>query len=326
MLRCRLVNPLHGDPGLLLTLPQSSEQWLLDCGDLHAVSLADLQHISTVFITHGHIDHWIGLDQLLRSQLFQDHTLRVMGPAGTLRMLAGRLQGYAWNLVSDSPYRVEGYELQERGWVGQLFPCATGFRPQQPERPAYPSLAGWSLKWVAVEHGVPCLAYRLESPASYRFLQDRAGAQGLAPGPWVDDLKQSRIGEDPDRRLTVGDRWQRAGNLWHLLEARPSYQLAYVTDTRLSPAVRQQIVSAFGPTSDLWCETAFLEHQRALAENKLHATAAEAAWLARELDCRRLHLFHLSRRSQGIPDEYKAEAAEIFPHVVTNREELIKLE
>src|SRR5687768_7604026 len=97
-IRRRLVNPIHLDPALLVTLPQSAEQWLFDCGDLHPLPLADLQRITTLFLSHGHIDHWIGLDQVLRAQLFNDHTLRVMGPSGTLQMLASKLQGYAWNL------------------------------------------------------------------------------------------------------------------------------------------------------------------------------------------------------------------------------------
>jgi ribonuclease Z len=308
--RRRLVNPIHLDPALLLTLPQSSEQWLFDCGDLHGLALADLQRISTIFLSHGHIDHWIGLDQVLRAQLYNSQTLRVMGPAGTLDMLGGRLRGYAWNLVAGSPFRVEGYELSPRGWVGQAFPCARGFEAEGAVRPAYPDLGGWRLQWVELEHGVPCLGYRVESPPTYRFLRERA--EGLVPGPWVEELKQSRIGMDAERRIGLGDRWQRAGNLWHLLEAVPLHEVAYVTDTRLSEEVRQRIVSAFGRTAELWCEAAFLEEQRELAEGKKHATAREAASLAAELRCERLYLFHLSRRTQGEPEAHLREAREVF--------------
>lgn len=313
--RRRLVNPIHLDPALLVTLPQSQEQWLFDCGDLHALNLAELQRISTIFLTHGHIDHWIGLDQVLRAQLYNEQTLRVLGPPGTLEMLGGRLRGYAWNLVGTSPYSVEGFELGPSGWVGQAFPCASGFRSGEGPRPAYPDLSGWRLQWVELEHGVPCLGYRLESPPTFRFLAERAKEVGLAPGPWVEELKQSRIGMDAERRVTAGDKWQRAGNLWHLLEAIPLHELAYVTDTRLSPEVRQRIVHAFGPTAELWCEAAFVEEQRPLAETKLHATALEAALLATELQASRLHLFHLSRRTQGDPDAHLQEARAVFPHV-----------
>lgn len=305
----RLVNPVHLDPALWIPLPQSSEAWLCDCGDLHALGLGELQRVSTVFLSHGHIDHWIGLDQLLRAQLFCDATLRVLGPVGTLAMLAGRLSGYSWNLTSGSPFAAEGYELQTQGWVGQHFPCSTGFRPREAARPAFPDLRGWQMAWVELEHGVPCLGYRLEAPASFRFLPDKARELGLMPGPWVEDLKRSRI--DADRgRLIEG---RPAGSLWSLLQPLPTAQIAYITDTRLSPSVRRRIGGAFGNTATLWCEAAFLESQRALAESKLHATAAEAASLAQELRATSLHLFHLSRRTSGAVAEHLAEARQIFP-------------
>lgn len=307
MLRCQLVNPVHHDPALLLALPQTAQRWLLDCGDLHALSLHELLQIDTVFVSHAHIDHWIGLDALMRAQLFGDRPLRVLGPKGILEMLAGRLAGYAWNLVSRSQFVVEGYEWSGSSWESRRFPCCDRF-VGQPSAPGLPGLENWSLRWVELEHGVPCLGYRLESPQAYRFREECP----FPPGPWISLLKEKLRRQELHGTLLVAGEQRPISELSQWVRALPTDQLAYITDTRLDPVTRGRIVEAFGPTRVLWCEAAFLESQRELAEGKLHSTAAEAALLARELQCERLQLFHLSRRTQGLADEHLREARQTF--------------
>lgn len=307
MFQCRLVNPIHHDPALLLTLPQSAQRWLLDCGDLHPLSLHELLQINTVFVSHAHIDHWIGLDALMRAQLFGEQPLRVLGPEGILDMLAGRLTGYAWNLVSRSRFVVEGYEWNGQEWLSRHFPCCDRFVGR--EAPSgLPDLDNWGLRWVELRHGVPCLGFRLESPLSYRFREECP----LPPGPWISQLKE-RVGRGQGGPLEVAGQFYEVSELAQWLRILPSHQLAYVTDTRLDEATRGRIVQAFGPTRLLWCEAAFLESQRELAESKLHSTAGEAASLACELSCERLQLFHLSRRTQGLAEAHLREARAIFP-------------
>jgi len=307
MFQCRLVNPVHHDPALLLALPQSAQRWLLDCGDLHALSLHELLQIDTVFVSHAHIDHWIGLDALMRAQLFGDRPLRVLGPKGILDMLAGRLTGYAWNLVSRSQFVVEGYEWSGSAWESRHFPCCDRFVGRQAP-PGLPYLENWTLRWVELEHGVPCLGYRLESPLAFRFQEDCP----FPPGPWISQLKARMRDRTGEGSLLVAGEQRPVSELSQWLRALPTDQLAYITDTRLDSATRHRIVEAFGPTRLLWCEAAFLESQRDLAEAKLHSTATEAALLAGELECERLQLFHLSRRTQGLADEHLREARQTF--------------
>lgn len=280
----------------------------MDCGDLHALPLGTLQSVTTVFLSHGHIDHWIGLDALVRAQLFCAQTLRIVGPEGLLELLQSRLQGYAWNLIGDSPFVVEGYEWREGRWQGTRFPCCRAFRAGD-ELQGLPDLGGWDLRWVQLQHGVPCLGYRLQHPAQFRFL----GADcPHRPGPWIEQAKQSRRLGLPDQVIELGQVALPAAQTWRWLEALPELSLAYITDTRLDSTTRERIVNALGPTQVLWCEAAFLEHQQHLAEAKLHATAREAARLALELPCQELRLFHLSRRTQGQVDEHLQEARQLF--------------
>lgn len=315
MLRCQLVNPIHLDPALLLTLPQSSERWLLDCGDLHELGLQEMQHITTVFLSHAHIDHWIGLDALLRAQLFVPHTLRILGPSGLLEILQGRLGGYAWNLTSDSQFVIEGYEWTGQSWSARCFRCCESFRPRL-MGPGLPDLSGWRLDWVELDHGVPCLGFRLEGPRQYRFDSQCP----WPPGPWIERAKQALNLAQPPDSLEVAGQSRRITELATWLKPIPTRQVAYVTDTRLDQRMRDRIAERFGATRWLWCEAAFLESQRALAESKRHATAREAALLACQLHCERLHLFHLSRRSQGLSDEHLREARATFAATFDERD------
>ena len=288
----------------------------MDCGDLSRLSLGELHAVDTVFLSHGHIDHWIGFDQLLRAQLFQGHELRVLGPAGLHAMLEGKLRGYTWNLVADSQLVIAGYEWNSQNWLRCDYPCARRFQSAGPPIPAEPpELEGWKLSWVELQHGVACLGFRLQAPRQFRFRIEQARAQGLAPGPWVEQLKRSRALGHRQLKLRLDERELSAESLWDLLEELQPCSLAYITDTRLGPDTRGRIVERFGPTQQLWCEAAFLEHQRQLAEDKLHATAREAAQLALELPAQELHLFHLSRRTQGDADDHLREARSLFSHV-----------
>ena len=288
----------------------------MDCGDLSRLSLGELHAVDTVFLSHGHIDHWIGFDQLLRAQLFQGHELRVLGPAGLHAMLEGKLRGYTWNLVADSQLVIAGYEWNSQNWLRCDYPCARRFQSAGPPIPAEPpELEGWKLSWVELQHGVACLGFRLQAPRQFRFRIEQARAQGLAPGPWGEQLKRGRALGHRQLKLRLDERELSAESLWDLLEELQPCSLAYITDTRLGPDTRGRIVERFGPTQQLWCEAAFLEHQRQLAEDKLHATAREAAQLALELPAQELHLFHLSRRTQGDADDHLREARSLFSHV-----------
>ncbi len=288
----------------------------MDCGDLSRLSLSELHAVDTVFLSHGHIDHWIGFDQLLRAQLFQGHELRVLGPAGLHAMLDGKLRGYTWNLVADSQLLIAGYEWNQGHWLRCDYPCARRFQSAGPPAPAeLPELEGWELGWVELQHGVACLGFRLQAPRQFRFRVEQAQSEGLTPGPWVEQLKRSRALGHRQLKLRLDERELSAESLWDLLEELQPCSLAYITDTRLGPDTRGRIVERFGPTQQLWCEAAFLEHQRQLAEDKLHATAREAAQLALELPAQELHLFHLSRRTQGDADDHLREARSLFSHV-----------
>jgi len=80
--RPRLLNGRTGDPALLLTLRWQGRALLVDCGRIGPTPASVLLPIEAVFVSHTHMDHFMGFDQLLRIFLARDTSLRFFGPEG----------------------------------------------------------------------------------------------------------------------------------------------------------------------------------------------------------------------------------------------------
>ncbi len=72
---------------------------LFDMGDLSALSTRDLLRVSRVFVSHMHMDHFIGFDALLRVHVGREKTIRITGPEGICERVHHKLQGYEWDLA-----------------------------------------------------------------------------------------------------------------------------------------------------------------------------------------------------------------------------------
>ena len=105
-----LVNDPFGDPGLYVEIKWARRGLLFDLGENDALGPTRLLKANDIFISHTHMDHFIGFDRVLRIALGRVRTLRVHGPAGIIENVAGKLRGYTWNLVDGYPLTIEVYE------------------------------------------------------------------------------------------------------------------------------------------------------------------------------------------------------------------------
>jgi ribonuclease Z len=270
-----------------LLVRRGGERLLFDCGEgtqrqllQSSVGLVDLRE---VFLTHFHLDHWLGLPGMLKTFALRDRQvpLTVYGPPGLkdlfreLRRIVGRL-----------PYPLELTEVR----AGDAL-----------ER------EGYRLLVVPVAHGVAAVGYALvEEPRPGRFDVETADAIGVPFGPERGALQRGESITLSDGRVLTPDAV--------LGPARPGRTLVYSGDTGPSEVLR-----ALAERADVLVhEATFTEDEHDRAAETMHSTALQAAELARAAGVRLLALIHVSPRYFG--PEIVREAREIFPNTVVPRD------
>ncbi len=198
----RLVNGPFGDPGLYVSFLFEKQAMLFDLGDISSLSSRDILKTNHVFITHTHIDHFIGFDRLLRLFLGRKKTLYVYGPAGILKNLEGKLAAYAWNLVDhyNNSFVLIATEVHPTHLIQQRYACSDRFLPARPPvRRVYndillqtPTL---SVTTVILDHGIPCLGFALKERFHVNINTERLRMLGLVVGPWLKTFKQALFDE-----------------------------------------------------------------------------------------------------------------------------------
>src|SRR5690348_5308068 len=90
-----------GDPALYIWQVNEDEALLVDCGDLTRFTPRQLLKVRYLLMSHCHMDHFFGFDQLLRVHVGNDRTITIFGPPETSERVGGKLQSYTWNLLED---------------------------------------------------------------------------------------------------------------------------------------------------------------------------------------------------------------------------------
>jgi ribonuclease Z len=314
-----LVNPEFHDPAVYLFFPETGEAFLIDCGYIFPLRARDIQRISTVLISHFHIDHAIGLDHILRVCLgMQEKRMDIYGPAGTIRRMEGKLQGYLWNLCTDFSLDFKVHEAQDNMLRWALFTGRSGFMlADEGEAPMEDGVIlerrDLRVRIAELEHKNPVLAFAVEGAPQVNIDKQALAGMGLSPGPWLKTLKES----DPlPDEITVDGRVFKAGELKaRLVKVTPGRKIAYVTDTIFNKGTAKSAIRLVEGADELYCEAPYLASERELAREYFHLTTRQAATIAKEGKVGKLHLFHISRRYEGNPEGHFNEAADIFPSV-----------
>lgn len=318
-----LIDEPTGDPGVWVDLLDEGRSVLLDLGDLRRVAVRKLLRVDLVVVSHMHMDHFVGFDQLLRIVLGRERPLRLVGPAGFVEAVRGRIAAYTWNLIREYPIRLAAYEvdgevLRGASWSGEGGMEPTPLEPE-PFRGVMHAERLFTVHADLLDHGIPVLGTAIRETEHLSINKDRLLRMGLAPGAWLRDLKHAvRRCEDLDRTIEASreDGTATAFSMREAAEAlllrAPGQVVAYLTDFGFTPDNVDRAARLARGADLLICEAAFLHEDVALAASRAHLTARQAGEIARAAGAARLAPFHFSPRYAGREEAIYREAAEAF--------------
>ena len=308
-----LVNGEFGDPALYLDFRDEKRALLFDLGEVGALLPKKLLRLSDVFVSHAHMDHFAGLDRLLRVCLGRHGGMRLYGPPGFIDRVEHKLAAYTWNMVEryagdfaflahevapDWSVRVARFRAN-RKFAREPFPeeCAAGGVLLDEPR--------FRVRAAFLDHGIPCLGFALEEKTHVNVRKNRLAEMGLPVGPWLNDLKRAVAEGLPDdtpiHGRPLGELKARA------LELTPGQKIAYVTDLVYHAENEARVARLAADADLLFIESVFLSSEAEHAARKFHLTADQAGRMARAARARAVIPFHFSPRYLGREHELRAE-------------------
>ncbi|HSQ04318.1 MAG TPA: ribonuclease Z [Burkholderiales bacterium] len=318
----RLVNGPFGDPGLYVALRWQGTALQFDLGRLDRFPAAEILKLTHVFVSHTHIDHFIGFDRLMRLFLAREATIALFGPPGIIRNVSGKLAGYTWNLVEGYPFVLDVHEVYPDRIERVRLRATTAFAIEptgtQPFSGVLHENSTLAVRAVHLDHRIPCLGFAVAEKNHLNVRTDELERLRVPAGPWLNQLKDAiRTGQSDDAVITA--RWPQQGSEQRmkfrlgdlrdrLVVETPGQKLAYVVDTLFSKENLAKIVALAGNADIFFCESLFLDEDRDQALKRYHLTARQAGTLARLAGVKRLEVFHFSPRYDGMADRLYAEA------------------
>jgi len=315
LLHPSLVNGRSGDPALYVETLFERRAILFDLGDISSLSPRDLQRLEHVFVSHAHIDHFVGFDRLLRVLVGREKTVHLYGPNGFVERVRHKLCAYHWNLV-DRYLCDLAFVVTEIGTAGEThtvrFRLKRAFADEVIDdgriiEGVIHSEPTFRVATAILEHRIPSLGFAIEETAHVNVWKNRLAELGLPVGPWLRELKRAVIDDKPDdysvrvgsRPHASGQRSMPLGELRGAVTVTPGQKIAYVTDVADTAANRAAIIRLARNADLLFIEAAFAQADAALAAERAHLTTAAAGSIARAAGVRRVEPFHFSPRYAG---------------------------
>ncbi len=243
-----------------ILIKRGGDAVLFDCGEGTQRQMMRCRtgiNISSIFITHWHADHFLGLPGLIHTMSFQNRTdkLEVYGPrwAGVPNLFA----------LINPRFEIDFIEVA----AGDVVKKDTFF-----------------VRTFAVDHVQNSCGYSFEEyERPGKFNRSRAEALGLKPGPLYKTLQRGESVCVEDRMITPQD---------VIGPPRAGRKVVYTGDTRPS----DEVVEAAHGADVLIHEATLADDLAEYALTVGHTTAREAAEIALRAHVKKLVLTHISSR------------------------------
>jgi ribonuclease Z len=308
----RLISKPFQDPGLYVPFSFIKRAIFFDLGDISHLSPKDILKASHVFISHTHMDHFIGFDHLLRLVLGRAKKLCLYGPEGFIQNLEGKLSGYSWDLVEnyENILTLEATEIHQTHLLVQTYICRNRFQPTAPPlKKTFTDLIldepGFSVSTIILDHSIPCLGFVMKERFQINIKKAELQDHGITVGPWLNDLKQAlfdnkpadSIFEIPVSQASPHGRCFKLGELSsRIAKITPGQKIGYITDVRYTPENLKKIIPFVQGVDHLFIEAAFSDAHADIAFTKNHLTARQAGEICGKAGAKRFTIFHFSPR------------------------------
>jgi ribonuclease Z len=275
--------------------------FLFDAGKIENLSSREIMKITHLFISHTHIDHFIGFDLILRVLLKRESPLSVFGPEGMISAVENKLGGYTWNRITEYPVKLNVFDITHKKIVQAGFYANNSFKKQLiREGPFNGTLFdenGIKVNAMILDHDVPCMAYSVEEPQKINIMSSIIAEMGFETGKWLNELKEAvRNNAQDDHIFKVSGKEVRLGELRGALKFTRGQKISYVTDINPTEDNTLKVIDFVRKSTNLYIEACFLDSDMDLAIKRNHITGAIAGEIARKADVLKLSPMHMSRR------------------------------
>ncbi len=286
-----LPTPNRNPSAILIN--REGETMLFDCGEgtqRQMMRAKTGMKLSSVFITHFHADHFLGIPGLVQTMSFNGRTepLDIYGPVWTKQFT---------NLLVDLGYyklgfSINSHELKDGDAIDK---------------------GDYFIRAIGTDHGIPSLGYVIEEKKrTGRFKREKAVELGVPVGPLFSKLQRGEPVIINGRKILPS---QVVG------KPRRGRKLVYSGDTRPCKSIEKASLKA-----DLLIHDGTLaEELRDWAVETKHSTSREAALLAKKAKVKQLILTHISSRYSESTEPLLKDARDVFENVRI-AEELMEIE
>lgn len=263
-----------------------NHMFLIDCGEGTQVQLRKnkikFSRINHIFISHLHGDHFFGLPGLISTfrLLGRDKEMHIYGPRGIKEAITLLLKlGDSW-----TNYQLIFHELTSK------------------ESELIYEDDKVTVETVPLDHRVYTNGFLFREKLGERKLNIGAIAEYKIDKAYFRNIKKGKN--------VILDNGTVIANSELTFDPPKPKSYAYCSDTAYKPDIVEQI----NDVNVLYHESTFLDSEAHLSGKTKHATAKEAAAIAKSADVGKLILGHYSTRYKSI-ELFKKEAEEIFPNV-----------
>jgi ribonuclease Z len=279
----------RGLPALMVM--HRDRRFLVDCGEGTQRQLLQsglrLRRLDCVLLTHGHLDHLLGLGGLAGTMALLEtgDRLTVYGGASALRIVRTLLTGVVWP-EGRPPLEVRTIPIE----VGTII---------EDEH--------LSVRAFPVRHrGTDSFGFAFAEKPRRHLRADRLAALDVPPGPARRKLLRGEVVVLNNGRRVMPDDVA--------TPPQPGPRVVVVGDAACAEELLEEVRTA----DALVIEATFLERDADKAAERGHLTAAQAARLAAAAEVGALHLTHLSGRYRHT--EIEAEARAFFSAAAVARD------